>query len=204
MAKAEYRSSLRSKKLITDALVALLDEKSLDKITVTDIVKKSDINRGTFYAHYSSVADVVTSIFENAYDIIKSSITIFYDNSEFNMGIMLKELQIVMERDFDFYQKIFSSDINMKIYEEISKVLISYVYEHEVEISNVSHEDFIFYTSFYSGGIIKLYRDWFIGELPMSFDELTDRATVLLQELREHVTKQEISLISEGDLSFYL
>ena len=42
MAKAEYRSSLRSKKLITDALVELLDEKTLDKITVTDIVKKAE------------------------------------------------------------------------------------------------------------------------------------------------------------------
>ena len=187
MAKAEYKSSLRSKKLITDALVSLLDEKTLDKITVTDIVKKADINRGTFYAHYDSVSAVVTGIFENAYEIIKSSIIIFHDDSQFDMGIMLKELQMVMERDFDFYKKIFSSDINMKIYEEISNVLISYVYDHESEVSHVSHEDFVFYTSFYSGGIIKLYRDWFIGELPMSFDDLTARATVLLRELQNHV-----------------
>ena len=188
MAKAEYKSAIRSKKLITDALVALLDEKTLDKITVTDIVKKADINRGTFYAHYDSVANVVASILENAYEIFKSSITIFHDNAEFDMGIMLKELQIVMEKDFDFYKKIFSSDINMKLYEEISNVLISYVYDHESEISNVSHEDFVFYTSFYSGGIIKLYRDWFIGALPMPFDELTKRATVLLNDLRDCVS----------------
>jgi len=190
MAKAEYKSSKRSKKLITDALVSLLDEKSLDKITVTDIVKKADINRGTFYAHYDNVSDVVTSIFENAYEIIKGSIHDFHDNNDFDMGIMLKELQTVMEKDFDFYQKIFSSDINMKIYEEISNVLISYVYDHESEISNVSHADFVFFTSFYSGGIIKLYRDWFIGELPMTFDELTARATILLRDLRKHVTSK--------------
>ena len=188
MAKAEYRSSLRSKKMITDALVELLDEKTLDKITVTDIVKRANINRGTFYAHYESVTDVVTSIFENAYEIIKGSIHVFHDNTDFDMGIMLKELQSVMEKDFDFYKKIFSSDINMKIYEEISNVLISYVYDHETEISKVSHEDFVFYTSFYSGGIIKLYRDWFIGELPMTFDELTKRATILLNDLRDCVS----------------
>lgn len=188
MAKAEYRSSLRSKKMITDALVELLDEKTLDKITVTDIVKRANINRGTFYAHYESVTDVVTSIFENAYEIIKGSIHVFHDNTDFDMEIMLKELQSVMEKDFDFYKKIFSSDINMKIYEEISNVLISYVYDHETEISKVSHEDFVFYTSFYSGGIIKLYRDWFIGELPMTFDELTKRATILLNDLRDCVS----------------
>lgn len=189
MAKAEYRSALRSKKMITDALVELLDEKTLDKITVTDIVKRANINRGTFYAHYENVADVVTSIFENAYEIIKDSIHTFHDNTDFDMGIMLKELQTVMEKDFDFYKKIFSSDINMKIYEEISNVLISYVYDHEAEISKVSHEDFVFYTSFYSGGIIKLYRDWFIGELPIPFDELTKRATILLNDLRDCVSE---------------
>lgn len=105
MAKAEYRSALRSKKLITDALVELLDEKTLDKITVTDIVKKADINRGTFYAHYENVSDVVTSIFASAYSIITASIR----DLDLDMGIMLQELQIVMEKDFEFYQKILSS-----------------------------------------------------------------------------------------------
>lgn len=188
MAKAEYRSSLRSKKLIRDALVSLLDEKTLDKITVTDIVKKADINRGTFYAHYENVSDVVTSIFQNAYGIITDSINELPRNTNVDMSIMLQELQIVMEQDFEFYKKIFSSDINMKVYEEISNVLISYVFEHESEISNISHEDFVFYTSFYSGGIIKLYRDWFIGELPITFNELTERASVILQELKNKVS----------------
>ena len=189
MAKAEYRSSLRSKKLITDALVKLLDEKTLDKITVTDIVKKADINRGTFYAHYENVSDVVTSIFEEAFEVIKESIQGLQESSDYDIEIMLKQLQIIMERDFEFYRRIFSSDINMKVYEEISKVLISYVYDHESEISTVSHADFVFYTSFYSGGIIKLYRDWFIGELPLTFDELTKRATALLNDLRKCVSR---------------
>ncbi len=188
MAKAEYKSSIRSKKLITDALVALLDEKTIDKVTVTDIVKKADINRGTFYAHYDNISDVVTSIFETAFDVIKGSLHDFHGNTDFDLGIMLKRIQLVIEQDFDFYKKIFSSDINMKIHEEISNVLVSYIYEHESEISNVSHEDFIFYTSFYSGGIIKLYRDWFIGELPMSFDELTERISASLRDLHDHVT----------------
>lgn len=188
MAKAEYRSSLRSKKLITDALVALLDEKPLNRITVTDIVKKADINRGTFYAHYDNVSDVVTSMFQNAYGLITSTINELPRNTDYDISAMLKELQSVMEQDFEFYKKIFSSDINMKVYEDISNVLISYVYEHELGISNVSHADFVFYTSFYSGGIIKLYRDWFVGELPMTFDELTTHVSVLLQELQHKVS----------------
>lgn len=189
MAKAEYRSSLRSKKLIMDAFISLLDDKPLDKITVTDIVRRADINRGTFYAHYDNVLDVVTGIFQNAYQIITDTIQNLHDKTDFDMSIMLKQLQSVMEQDFAFYQKIFSSDINLKIYEQIFHSLISYILEHENEISTVSHTDFVFYTSFYSGGIIKLYRDWFIGELPITFDELTERASVLLQEMKSRVAR---------------
>jgi len=54
MAKAEYRSAVRSRRLIHTALADLLLEKPLDKITVTDVVNRAEINRGTFYLHYRS------------------------------------------------------------------------------------------------------------------------------------------------------
>lgn len=189
MAKAEYRSSLRSKKLITDALVELLDEKPLDKITVTDIVRKADINRGTFYAHYANVSDVVTSMFQNAFKVIKTTLTAPDFDTYEDLGQMLVQLQMVMEQDLDFYRKIYTSDMNMQIYEQISNVLLSFILDQEDKVSDVSHEDFLFYSSFYSGGIMKLYKDWFVGTLPISFDELTSRATTLLREMQVHIMK---------------
>lgn len=53
---------MRSRKLICDALLELLDEKPLEKITVTDIAKRADVNRGTFYLHYDSVNDVISEL----------------------------------------------------------------------------------------------------------------------------------------------
>ena len=67
MAKAEYRSAIRSRKLINEALVDLLLEKQLDKITVTDVVKRAEINRGTFYAHYKDIKDVINHWVEEAF-----------------------------------------------------------------------------------------------------------------------------------------
>lgn len=64
MEKAEYRNSVRSRRLICNALLELLDEKPLEKITVTDIAKRADVNRGTFYLHYNSVNDVVDELQE--------------------------------------------------------------------------------------------------------------------------------------------
>ena len=43
--KTEYRSAIRSRKLIRQAYVELIKEKDVDKITVMDVVNKADINR---------------------------------------------------------------------------------------------------------------------------------------------------------------
>lgn len=64
--KAEYRNAARSRRLIRDALLELLDEKPLEKITVTDITKRADVNRGTFYLHYNSVNEVISEL-QDAY-----------------------------------------------------------------------------------------------------------------------------------------
>ncbi|OIK22644.1 TetR/AcrR family transcriptional regulator [Bacillus amyloliquefaciens] len=42
----------RTQKLILDTFFMLLNEKPFDKITVNQISKLADINRGTFYLHY--------------------------------------------------------------------------------------------------------------------------------------------------------
>jgi AcrR family transcriptional regulator len=60
--KAEYKSAIRSRRLIRQAFIELMKEKELEKITVTDIVKRADINRGTFYAHYKYTRAVIEQI----------------------------------------------------------------------------------------------------------------------------------------------
>ncbi len=50
--------------MIKAAFFELLKEKDYNKITVTDIVNKTDLNRSTFYAHYLDVK-VITEEFEN-------------------------------------------------------------------------------------------------------------------------------------------
>ncbi len=37
----------------------LIQEKDVEKITVTDIITRADINRGTFYAHYQDIPEEI-------------------------------------------------------------------------------------------------------------------------------------------------
>ncbi len=60
----------RTKQRIRQAFAGLLeDKKSLNNITITELVKRADVSRSAFYTHYKNLHDVVvdfqTEIFEN-------------------------------------------------------------------------------------------------------------------------------------------
>ena len=47
----------QTQKFIMSTFMQLLERESLDKITVRDIVEECEINRNTFYYHYSDIYD---------------------------------------------------------------------------------------------------------------------------------------------------
>lgn len=48
----EDRRITRSKRALRGALIALMEERGLDAITVNDLCERADLNRGTFYNHF--------------------------------------------------------------------------------------------------------------------------------------------------------
>ena len=59
--RKDDRRSRRSRRLIADALLALMREKRYDRITVREILERADVGRTTFYAQYRNKEDVLES-----------------------------------------------------------------------------------------------------------------------------------------------
>ena len=62
-----------TQKIIYETFMDLLKEKDIDKITVTEICKKAEINRATFYRYYENQYDLLDKIEENMLDEIKNT-----------------------------------------------------------------------------------------------------------------------------------
>src|SRR5689334_4740881 len=54
----------RTQKLIREALIALIEERSFDAITVGDITSRAMVSRTAFYRYYEDKYDLVMKIFE--------------------------------------------------------------------------------------------------------------------------------------------
>lgn len=64
------RRSRRSRRLIADALLALLQEKRYDRITVQEIIDRADVGRSTFYAQFHNKEAVLESELERVFDLL--------------------------------------------------------------------------------------------------------------------------------------
>ena len=59
-----------TKEIIARTFTELLEEKSMAKITVKDIVERCGVNRNTFYYHFRDIPDVVEFILKKKWDEI--------------------------------------------------------------------------------------------------------------------------------------
>lgn len=62
----------RTKKLLRDSLFTLLQQKSINEITVTELTEVADINRATFYFYYTDIFDMLDQIQIEAYEMFES------------------------------------------------------------------------------------------------------------------------------------
>ena len=65
----------RTKKALRDALFQLLEKKSINEISVTELTALADVNRATFYFYYTDLIDMLQQIQNEAYESFKNVIT---------------------------------------------------------------------------------------------------------------------------------
>ena len=56
------RRTRYTRRLIQDTLLALMDKKPFSRVTVTELCRHAEINRGTFYLHYLDLDDALDDI----------------------------------------------------------------------------------------------------------------------------------------------
>lgn len=180
--KAEYKSAVRSRKMIREAYMELLKEKDINKITVTDIITKADLNRSTFYAHYPDVRGVTEEI-EN--EIIEKMLEILshfrYTNFFDNPTPLLLEISRFLESNRDFYSiliKANGSEIFLKKLKDIfAKHMMS---DSDIPESLKNTKMVSLRVCYFAGGIVNMYQEWFAGNLECSLNDIALEVSKLL------------------------
>ncbi len=189
--KAEYRSAIRSRRMIREAYLELLKEKDLSKITVTDIVTRADLNRATFYAHYPDVRGVTEEI-EN--EIIAKMLDVLkefeFTNFFSNPTPLLLHLSRYLEEDADFYRTLIKANGSEIFMEKLKKVFTDYMLNDSDIPDDMRHSKMVsLRVCYFAGGVVNLYKQWFRGDLDCTLNDIAMEVSKLL-----HREDQELFL----------
>ena len=154
MQKQEYKNAIQTKKKISSAYLHILIENP-EEISVTEIVKKAEINRGTFYLHFENVKAVER-----------------YIESELAKNF----------KDLDFYRLFIRAASETNLMETIKKsLLISISNNFKVMRYVMNYERFKTVVQYIAGGAINVYTDWFKGNINCTIEELSANLSALIK-----------------------
>lgn len=97
MPKGRDRRIERTQQLIRGALLALIQEKGFETLTVQQIIDRANVGRATFYAHFDNKDDLLAS----GFDDLRASLTA-RQREAFSRG------RTVEDRVFGFSEEVFA------------------------------------------------------------------------------------------------
>lgn len=168
--KGVNASSKKTKELIKKAFAEEIEEKGeLNRVSITTLVKKAGITRGTFYSHYDNTYDVARDIQDETIDVLFSNmkdLTSINDVNDYFDNVMnyFKEHE-------EIYSMLLKSDDVLMFTERITRLMQKSIYEY---LDNKNIDSLALNITFFINGCINLVIRYFRRQIDVSLDEINE------------------------------
>ena len=194
------RRIVRTRRAIHVAFIELLAEHEYSKITITALAKRADIDRKTFYTHYSSI----DNLFE---DVIREHTTrgleslslndLLSDPSHFAKKY-LYALQSTLPLSKEQRVNILKHIPMRKFMQYGTSVARERIYNSNQNLSTEAKRYINLVLEFYLGGIFHAYAFWLSGETELTLDEVIELISINVAEgltglMEQHVLPLDYS-----------
>jgi len=186
------RRYAKTHRSIKRAFWEIITQKNISKITIKEIADKADINRKTFYAHYTDTNaildeienDILTKLWNTleSQDVLK----IIYNPYPFFM-----ELTKIISADMDFYKHLAFSTSKSSLFEKIKLMLEDKLMHVLLPVMDVDSFTLSYIIEFISSGIISSYEKWFLSGRNESLEEVSKILSMLALGSLSDISKRK-------------
>lgn len=149
----------KTKKLLYETLISLMEEKSFEVIKVSDICKKALINRSTFYSHYSDKYELFMELINTLKLSLFNSLNTNVNNVN-TREYFIELINILLNHIDDKKNVYYSILINNRnsiitdiILDVVSKDINSRITNDKISTNNIPTE---IVSKFYLGAVISI------------------------------------------------
>lgn len=167
-----------TKDLLKKEFMKLLEEKTLDNITVTELAKKCQIERKTFYYHYENLEQLIREIFESELDIV---IEEFNENLSWEDSFILAAKFILDNKKAirHIYYSDYKVDVEKYVYSMAGEVISKYV-RHISKETRTKDIDINLISYFYQCALSSALIQWIATNMKTDPVVITNRIGKLM------------------------
>lgn len=183
MNKSESKYFNTAKKM-DKALISLLEEKSFEYITVSEICKRAEVNRSTFYLHYENTVDLLNETARFLLDDFAAYFNVDVENitNKFKEN-SLDELNFISDEYLHPYlsyikenRSVFSTVLLHSVsfgFNEIFQRLYDNIFNPILERYNYPATDRKYAMMFYLNGITAIVTEWLKDGCEKTIEEVS-------------------------------
>lgn len=156
---------------MNEALIALLETKDLEYITVKEICHQAGVNRSTFYLHYETIADLVNETLEMVYRRFLSYFPQQEEDVLSNMSSREREELVLVTQEYllpylrfikdnkKVYRAAFRNPSSMQAYAQYGE-LKQHILGPILERFEIPAAHRPYYIAYYVEGIAAIIKEW--------------------------------------------
>ena len=145
----------------------LLAEKPYESITVSDVARKADLNRGTFYAHFDNVDDLMRSVMSDTADTISVFLSKAVESGFLEDPLpVLTQVGAYLDQNRGLTRKLVESRSVEPFVLALESRFREWVQQRIPACTPEEKLACTMLTDYLAGGVLQTYRSWLLGEYP--------------------------------------
>ena len=184
-----------TRQMIRTALLNLLREKPLQHITVRELCEKASINRGTFYAHYDDIYDLMEQIEQSMFDEFKAILRpLLEDQDPYDLVETITRIFSYIREHADLCLVTLGPHSDKKLLYRLIELGKQACLNSQLSLFPHADPHMLdYYYTFVSSGCIALLEKWMNEGMPDSTDHLAAFVRTLISPAFDTVRAKRLS-----------
>ena len=192
---------VKTKSAIRAALLELMSEKELARITISELCARARINRKTFYSHYRAPSDVIEEL-ENEVLNEFSAILRSGGDSLLNVSAAIRDISATIEQRREFFKRFMRQNPDLFNKGKIKAMLCRVITVSLKNAGALTENETILKAAaeFSISGVLSLYSAWFDGNCEDDLSFITETAiNMVTRGLSAYVPEDKLTKIVTGE-----
>ena len=180
-----------TKMVLKESFIKLLEKKDISQISIKEICEDADINRTTFYAHYTDQYDLLRKIENELLDNISAHLKKFdQKNSDINAVLLAEKIFDYLKENAKLCKLLLSERGDFSFQKRVMMLVYDKIITEITDNKKITKEDAEYVYAFTITGCVGIVQKW--------LDEDMKKSSYFMAEMVINLTLGLISLLKSN------